>query len=744
VQPVVKVAGNRVILDSIRFGGAEFPLTEKWVFTVTGSVIRWEIERRYENSGTIDDNLFPCWQFESMNTWDGALLDNGGVAWNRFLANAGESYGTQAAGLVFWNRKTNSCLKIQVEEDTEMFRTATFSHRDDGTYSVTQASSAKPVPTLHGMYRFRTGGEKIYGPFTVEKQVVRTCCLLSVAEYDKAYDRGDLKGIDEGAVNEMFNTIGRYGVVDRNLYGSNGWRTGWTVLQEPWLALFGLAINSPDYITGFSQALDYAKDHAVMPDGRVLPRWHHDSTDAMPGTFRSDGFYECQWGYMLDAQPAFAINVAEQFDLTGDTAWLRRMKPVCESALGYMIRRDTDGNGLFEVIQNSWKEGKGTDWYDVVWASWEVASVNAYMYQALVRWSELELLMGDPGLAGTYRDLASRLKTAFNRSISDGGFWDPGKQWFVHWREKDGTAYGSNLNSMVNFLALGYGLCDDAGRRKAILDKMEELMLQEKLFIWPSCFYPYEERVGLAGVNYPWPNYENGDLFLSWAELGTRCYAAENPEIALKYIRNVIKRYESDGLAHQRYTRVAQTGAGDDILSNNIMAVIGLYRNIYGIRPQYNRLLLDPHLPAELAGTRLNYSLRGKDYRIELEKDSSTIRVENWSLTCEGTFALDFTGDEFRYFNRDDQSCSLSVSGKQPCAIRVLSWTRDAMSWETTCSLGNNKIHNELHNLEPGRKYHLIISGKTLQILQADTDGSAVFDYRSGKSAAVIRIQGAL
>ncbi len=752
-QPVIKISDNLIIVDSIRFGGHEMPVSEKWTFTVTGNAIRWDIERRYEKDGMVDDILFPCWEFDSMKNWDGAMLDNGGVAWNRFLANPGESYGTQAGSLVLWNRVNNNCLNIKMDDQPLMNRVATFSHRENGVYSIRQASSPAPVPTLHGMYRFRGRGEKIYGPFRVEKGTVSSSFTMIPAAYDVQYDRGMLKGIDEGAVNEMFNTIGRYGVVDRNLYGSNGWRTGWTVLQEPWLALFGLAIDAPEYVAGFTQALDYAAQHAVMPDGRVLPRWHHDSTDAMPGTFRPDGFYECQWGYMLDAQPAFAIDVAEQFDLTGDTAWLRRMKPVCENVLGYMARRDTDRDGLFEVIQKSWKEGVGTDWFDVVWASWEVASINAYMYNALDRWAGLEELMGDADRSAEYRQLAARLKTAFNKPVADGGFWDPEKQWYVHWREPDGRAYGSNLNTMVNFLAIGYGLCDDNGRTKAILGKTEELMLQEKLFIWPSCFFPYEEGVGLAGVNYPWPNYENGDLFLAWAELGTRSYAGLNPDIALKYIRNVIGRYEKDGLAHQRYTRVAQTGAGDDILSNNIMAVIGLYRNLYGIRPQWNRLLVDPHLPAELAGTQLKYNLRGKDYLIDLEKDKSTVRVDGWSLSNESAFAVNISGRTLEYFPGGSEVWALRITSGKPCEVEILGQRtedggrktedvrRKTLDEGVRIKGGRGKVRLEVGGLDKGHQYIVMVNGKEIRRLEADGDGVVRFDVKVGRRGETVSLR---
>jgi len=43
------------------------------------------------------------------------------------------------------------------------------------------------------------------------------------------------------------------------------------------------------------------------------------------------------------------------------------------------------------------------------------------------------------------------------------------------------------------------------------------------------------------------------------------------------------------------------------------MAIVGLYRNIYGIRPQYNRLYLEPHLTKDLNGTKIRYWLRDQN-----------------------------------------------------------------------------------------------------------------------------------
>ena len=203
------------------------------------------------------------------------------------------------------------------------------------------------------------------------------------------------------------------------------------------------------------------------------------------------------------------------------------------------------------------------------------------------------------------------MKASFNRTTAEGGFFDPQNQWYVYWREKDGSIHGNNFVTPVNFAAIGYGLCDDAWRRQAILGRMEEEMQKEKLFFWPLAFFPYQAGEGQA-VNFPFPRYENGDIFLSWGELAVRAYAKSNPAIAVKYVKNVLEKYEVDGLSYQRYERLSQRGAGEDILAGNCMTVVGLYRDIYGIQPKHNRLYLEPHLTAELSGTRLWYSCAAK------------------------------------------------------------------------------------------------------------------------------------
>src|SRR5208282_4492292 len=128
---------------------------------------------------------------------------------------------------------------------------------------------------------------------------------------------------------------------------------------------------------------------------------------------------------------------------------------------------------LVEMMTSSHTQQRGSDWIDVIWAAHKNALVNAELYYALTLWAGAEDVLGDTAQASKYRGCAARLKAAFNKNTADGGFWDPQNQWYVYWRDQDGSIHGNNLVTPVNFTAIGYGLCDDPARRSAILQRME-------------------------------------------------------------------------------------------------------------------------------------------------------------------------------------------------------------------------------------------------------------------------------
>jgi hypothetical protein len=734
-SPKVVIEGNTVIISGIRFGGSEIPVIETWRFRVMADRIMWRIERKYEAAGTLDETCFPGWDFERA-TWTAAFLDNGGVAWNKLIDRPNATYGAHVEEVSFWNADTDACLRIAPDCPPEQELATRFSRQPDGTFSFSYSVTDEWRTPAHARRRFLPNRQDVWAPFQVSPKTVAMEYTLTGLSYDAEYDRGTIPYFDEGALRALCNTIARVGVVDTLLHGTNGWRSGYAVLHEQWVAQLGLAINAPAYFEAYKKTLDYFRDHAVGVDGRVKPRWSYTDGDAAPGTYDRFGFYECQWGPLMDSNPDFVINVAELFDFTGDVQWVRGHKETCERALDYMLARDSDGDGLVEMMNDSHTEGKGSDWIDVIWASYENAFVNAEMYHALQAWAGIEELLDDAERGEAYRHAAEKLKKRFNEATSAGGFWDADNQWYVHWRDKDDSIHGSNLVVPVNFMAIGYGICDDAARRTAILSRIETEMNRENLFCWPLCVYPYAEGEGHP-LNFPFPAYENGDIFLGWGELGVRAYAEYDPRISIRYIQNVLDKYEEDGLAFQRYLRESQTGKGDDILANNCSPVVGLYRDVYGIQPKYNRLYLAPHLVPELNGTRLKYWVRDRLYTIDLSVDDYAIGMGNFSVRAHHDFGVNSTDDRVEYFGGNENTPSLSVTLSEPASLEIVvdRWESSAdgsMKWTESSTVSQARVQHAIAGLAPQSGYVLHVNDGPFQTVSSDESGRLNFTYAEG------------
>jgi len=457
------------------------------------------------------------------------------------------------------------------------------------------------------------------------------------------------------------------------------------------------------------------------------------------GTRNAQGFYEVTWGDLMDSNPDTVINIVQQYNFTGDLAWLRSHKATCEKALDYILNRDSDGDYLVEVMNDSLTEELSSSWMDIIWASFETADLNAKMYKALLDWADAEEQLGDSKKAEYYRDFAAKLKEKFNKDTADGGFWNPQKQWYVHWREKDDSIHGDNLGAFLNFMAIAFDLCDQPERRSAILDEIEEVTDRENLFSWPITIYPYERNEGYK-VNYPFPKYINGDIWPGWAILGVQAYADYKPEIAVKYIKKALAKYNEDGLAAQQYSRTTQKSAGvnelDDILAENCNPVVGLYAFIYGVQPKYNRLYLNPHMTKELDGTQLKYWLRNQDYIIDLSCDDYAVTVNNFKIRAKTDFAINSAGNVVEYFKGSRKAPALSItkSTTDPLEINIDYWIccKYKMKWTESSTNAKTETIHVIDGLQPGATYELYNNGELLESITSNSSGSINFTYTAG------------
>ncbi|QEC66378.1 hypothetical protein FRZ67_03325 [Panacibacter ginsenosidivorans] len=744
-QPSVKITNNTIAVSGIKYGDNMLSINETWTFVITSSNIKFNIERTLSKSITAEQVALPVFMFKNMDTWNGAYQDYGGLAWFYLFNKKLDTYGVYSNSSQFWNSKTGNGLTISVNAPGKQVAMDYSRTADDKLAYTVAVAQNKLIPRFDsGTHRrlFIRDQSDVWEPAKISMGKTTQSITLSYFDFKEQFDRGNLVGINGEEVNAVLNTIARIGVIDKQHFGGNSWHTpyGPICLHEQYIAQMGLGINDSNYLKGYKECLDFYRENAITPEGRVWPRWAYSNEDAMPGKFTDKGFYEAQWGYLLDANPDFVTNVAELYDQTGDAAWVKTQQQACEKALDWILKRDSNNNGLVEMMTDSHTQKRGSDWIDIIWASYENAFVNAKLYHALVLWADIEKQSGNISKAKYYYQFAEKLKASFNKPTSQGGFWDDEKKCYIHWRDKDGSIHGNNMVTPVNFMAIAYGICDDSARSKTILNDIETQMQKEQLFFWPLCMYSYEPGEG-NDWQFPFPNYENGDIFLSWGSVAVKAYASYKPEIALKYVQNVLAQYAKDGLAFQRYGRAKQDGLGDDILSGNSLSVVGLYQAIYGINPLYNRFYLDPHITKELAGTQVKYNYRNQKLLIGLNMDNYAVSNDHFKIISKTDFGFFSNSNELAYFNKNDNTASLKVktTPNKKCTLDIQTWEANQMSWiQSSEDTNAGNINYRLNNLQPGNYYNISVDDKIIKKLRSTTGGSLIFNYYMGSNPVKI------
>jgi len=739
--PVLVKNGNIIKLMGIIYGDKNISIKENWVFTISGKSIKWTLERSLSKPVTIDEGALPIFNFDSINTWEGAYQGYGGLAWFYLFNEKLCTYGVHTTSSDFWNSKTGNGLNVTVNAPgNNVAMKYTRTNGDKLAYTVTVSGKELIPKSDSGTNRRRFIRQRtdVWAPFALAAGNSSESITLSYFDFNEKYGRGKFKGIDGEKVSAVLNTIARIGVIDSLHFGGNSWHTpyGPICLHEQYIAQLGLAINDPKYLKGDQTCLDFYRDHAIKPDGRVYPRWAYTNEDAMPGKFNKYGFYEAQWGILMDSNPDLVTNIAELYDMNGNKQWVKSHQLSCEKALDWILKRDSNGNGLVEMTNDNMAEKKSSDWIDIIWASYENAFVNAKLYHALVKWSAIEHQLNNEPKAKYYADFAARLKTSFNKSTKDGGFWDDENGCYIHWRDKDQSIHGRNMVTPVNFMAIAYGICDNDARRKTILDKIEAQMEKEKLFFWPLCMTTYAPGEG-NGWQFPFPGYENGDLFLSWGSVGVAAYADYKPALALKYVKNVLEQYSKDGLAFQRYGRVKQDGLGDDILSGNSLSIVGLYQAVYGINPLYNRFYLNPHLTSDLNGTVLKYNFRNKPLTIKLDSGTYSVADKMFKVTANTGFGFNTAKNQLSYFNQNSQDASLQATATQRLTINIKNWTTAKMEWKQT-PVG--PVSYVVHQLKPNASYAVTINGEATVKMKSNLKGELILnsDAKAGNGRIVV------
>ncbi|MGZ3926790.1 MAG: hypothetical protein ACXVJG_07525, partial [Mucilaginibacter sp.] len=251
--PVLLKTGNIIKLVGINYGDENLAIKENWIFTITGKSIKWTLERSCSKPVAAEEAALPVFNFDSINTWEGAYQGYGGLAWFYLFNEKLCTYGVHTRSTNFWNSKTGNGLNITViAPGNQVAMKYTRTNDDRLAYTISK-SNKELLPKLDSgtnRRRFVRGRTDVWSAFTIPAGTSTQSITLSYIDVKQKYGRGEFKGIDGAEVSAVLNTIARIGVIDSLHFGGNSWHTpyGPICLHEQYIGQLGLAINDPNYL----------------------------------------------------------------------------------------------------------------------------------------------------------------------------------------------------------------------------------------------------------------------------------------------------------------------------------------------------------------------------------------------------------------------------------------------------------------------------------------------------------------
>ena len=246
--------------------------------------------------------------------------------------------------------------------------------------------------------------------------------------------------------------------------------------------------------------------------------------------------------------------------------------------------------------------------------------------------------------------------------------WDG--EWFVRAYDANGDKVGSDMCEEGKIFIEPQGMCTMAGigkdnglAEKALGSTMKHLLFEHGIMLnWPSYSKYY---LNLGEISSYVPGYkENGSVFCHnnpWIIIGETVLG--HGDTAFDLYKRIAPAYIKDQKLHRTEPYVySQTINGRDSFTpgearNSWLTGTAAWnfhaisQSILGIKPQFDGLMIDPCLPAELKDVKVHREYRGNTYEIELineaggEKGAVTVSVDGQPIEGQVISHIEGTGN---------------------------------------------------------------------------------------------------
>ncbi len=206
----------------------------------------------------------------------------------------------------------------------------------------------------------------------------------------------------------------------------------------------------------------------------------------------------------------------DYWTVSGDHAWLSGKIERLHRVADYLVRRDTDNDGLIESI-HSGNAGTLRDpdradvWFEMMNFGGKNAWTNLLVYRAFLCLAEMLDSLGQESGASWYRMNAKRLRETFRtQMMGENG-------WFVSWVSEDGEVH-DYCHTFINGMAVAYNIVDP-NEGRPILSRVVAQSHRIGFTRWdlgvPANLLPCRQadmigpRIGIDGKpvndNFAWP-----------------------------------------------------------------------------------------------------------------------------------------------------------------------------------------------------------------------------------------------
>lgn len=320
------------------------------------------------------------------------------------------------------------------------------------------------------------------------------------------------------------------------------------------------------------------------------------------------------------------LGVRDYVVQAADVEFARQSLPALRRILRFHLDR-IQPNGLYRapVAAPAW-------YYDAVKFSGYNTYYQAFLYQALRDAAELETAVGEPANAAAYRSAAEALAQAINDVL-----WmpdAPGGPRYMDWLDDEGNP-ATYFIDIVQYPLIAFGIAPPERARQILATadaRMAELAQTHGYTRQASLasLWPQPPSVNVFG--FPFGTYMNGGSLMAqtyWEVVArARMGDVDGTWGAARLLKRHAERFGDHSWVGDNAADIQgrmRNGDLEPYLADMMVAPASLVNGLLGIRPSWDALIVEPHLPAgwDEASARIRY--KGRVHEVAIRDGVATV-----------------------------------------------------------------------------------------------------------------------